>query len=321
MNVLTGAKLDLPNKQLDQIASNCMGQAVLYARGMLPYYGWRKALRFLLCVAAQPRLYASWFDYVGKQLPQYSALTGQNDLIGKPSLRYLRRWMTQAQKIQTLRHHYDILTHNFPAPALQQLQKGITLAQLTGRSGRTYRLVLQSHITKEGEFAIHFMDDTLNTMLASIRGTLDMEGSGARCFWIGSIQGPPPPYGREDVAAATRDLNALRPKQAVLQAVGYVCQWFGVNKLYAPHKDNHISHGWRRNVLQRSKIYADYDEFWEEFSTGQASWGDFCMTLPFARRNAEDVPSKRRKEWSLRYARIDEIGKGTCVALDQLRAE
>ncbi|MBV8060580.1 MAG: DUF535 family protein [Alphaproteobacteria bacterium] len=289
------------------------------AARMRPYHGLRKTLRFVFCAALQPGLYRDWFYLAEHKLPHLPTPSNENDFIYKPTLRYLRRWFRQTDKIRIICYHYTLLNTFFTDAGLQTLKDGLTLATLQGRNQQTYNITLHSHPTKEGELAIHFMDATLNTMLATIRGSFDLDANGQKIFWIGSLQGPPPPFNREHVAAATRDLNALRPKHAVLQALASVCQTMGVHILFAPHKYDHISFGPGRYMLGRQKIHSDYDQFWQDFAaTDVTAWGDFTLLLPFARRNPQDVPAKRRKEWTLRYARIEAILESTEAVIHAL---
>jgi uncharacterized protein VirK/YbjX len=78
---------------------------------------------------------------------------------------------------------------------------------------------------------------------------------------------------------------------------------------------NHISQrGWRRWNAKR-KISADYDEFWVESNGTARRDGDFDLPVVPVFRNAEDVKSKKRKEWTLRHARLDDLRAQILIAL------
>jgi uncharacterized protein len=291
-------------------------QAAIYARRLRPYYKGRKAFRFFLDALIHGSLYKEWFDYVEKRVPQ-GAMPDAGRLIQKPSMRYLRLWFSRRKKVRVIRSHYGILSALFAPEILRRLHqsKGILLAELTGKSGRDYKIMFHHYSTKEGEIAFHFIDTTLDIPLATVRGTFSAEAENRIVFWIGSLQGPPPPFGRKEISAATRDLHTLRPKQAVLHVVCALCAWMGIRSIYAPRRKNHVSQSWRRFWLGNRKIFADYDKFWEEFSAHRTPWDDFELSLPLPRRNLEDVQSKRRKEWVQRYARIDALTESTVTVL------
>ena len=295
-------------------------RVVAYTRRLRPQYKWRKTLGFFLDAMAHAGLYKEWFDYVEGEFPKAALPNSASRIIEIPSLRYIRRWFSTQEKMRLIRGHHNSFSALFSPEALRLLdhESGALLAELTGKSGHKYKIILQQNTTKEGEIAVRFIDTEQDIALATIRGTFGLEARGRRIFWIGSLQGPRPPSGRDIISTATRDLNTLRPKQAALEAVCALCAWMDVGTIYAPSKKNHVSQRWR-GILKRQKIFADYDKFWEEYSVQKTPQGDFQLSLPLPRRKREEVPSKRRTEWVRRYARIDALNESTATALSALR--
>lgn len=191
----------------------------------------------------------------------------------------------------------------FSAEGVENLwpRGGIDVATLTGKSGKLYVIRMMSEVAKEGALRISLFDPERGR-LASITGVLGCDSKGKSCFWIGALQGAVAD-GKQAVVAVTKDLNGLRPKQAVLQAAAVVCLWFGVEEMVGPSLGNQVADKTRAKA---QKIHTEYDEFWQEFTGGATDErGDYILSLPLPRRKLEEVQQKRRKNWTLRYARVD----------------
>lgn len=286
-------------------------QTLRYCRQALRHYRLRKTLRFMLKVVLRYRLYGDWFFFVNHGLPEGLTNHEREWLVPQPSRSYMRGWLTSVQKVQMLQTHYGQFLPRIPPSRLTEIcqEDGVAFSQQVGKSGRHYELRLHSHTYKEGDVWFLLWDTELDAVLATLRGTFGLDDAGQPVFWIGALQGPIPPVGRDDVAFATKDLNVLRPKQAVFMAAVALCEQWGVQQIYAPPLSNHIGSRFWHKVRKRNRVVADYDGFFEEYASSRTKRGDYVITLPLPRRKAEDVPSKRRKEWMQRYARIDQIGE------------
>jgi uncharacterized protein VirK/YbjX len=296
------------------------GKVAVYTRTLLPYCGRRKAAKFFLSAMTHPSLYATWFDYCETRLPKGVHSNTLKHCVEHTTRRYLRRWFAPKEKMELLRCHYDLFGARFSSASLERMQgqDGILLGELVGKSGHRYQMTFYQSMTKEGELVFRFTDSDLPAELATLRGTFGPGADGRAVFWVGAIQGPPQPSKREIIAHATRDLSVLRPKQAVLHAVCAFCAWMGVETLYAPTHENHVSYNWWRAWLSKHKILSDYDGFWKEFTTQKTSRGDACISLPLPRRKLEDVQPKRRKDWIQRHAHIDALTASAAAALTAL---
>jgi uncharacterized protein VirK/YbjX len=299
-----------------------LDKALGYARGLPPSCKRRTVAGFLLGVLMRPALYEYWFDYLENGLPKAAPYRARGHLAEHVMRRYMRRWFSVPEKMDMLRSHYDLLDAHFMPSVFERLRPypGLPLAQITGKSGRVYTLSIYHAMNKEGEISFCFKEENTTAMsLATLTGTFGHDHEGRKALWIGAMQGPSVPGGREAVTAATRDLNVLRPKQALLHAAAAMCAWMGIDHIYAPPHRNHVSYRWWRPVFTRHKIFSDYDAFWGEFTHTRAAWGDFHIALPLPRRKPEDVQPKRRKDWCRRYERIDAITSSTKLALDALK--
>ncbi len=264
-------------------------------------------LRFYLNARLHARIFAHWTAYLDKAMPGPDFAAARSRLAPRIFRPYLRPDFGVDDRANLLADHYYVLRKRFSPSALLPMmgEPGIAIAVLTGKSGRQYDLTLGTGTSKEGELSLCFMDRDINAPLAILRMVIG-GGRGSPILWIGGLQGAKPPWGRDEIVRATRDLNGLRPKHAVLQASCVLSEWLGIHRMLAPGRSNHISQrGWRK-WLPKRKIHADYDSFWQEFGALRAG-RDYELPLPLPRRAPEDVASKRRKEWLRRYERLDSL--------------
>ncbi|MGB6940781.1 MAG: DUF535 family protein [Bryobacteraceae bacterium] len=292
----------------------------IYIRKIISLFGYRKGVSFILSMLLMPTTYARWFDFLETRLPIDVSETLRYTLGYKIARPYLRRWLTTPNKIDVLKYHYGLFSHTLSPIGLRSLQEGILYAQFTGTTGREYSLIVRAESNREGEISIHFMDVEIKAILSSIRGVFRPDDEGHPEFWIGGMQGPKPPIGSKEISRVTRDLNIMRPKQAVLHAVAAFAGCFGAQRLIAPRLKNHVSYRWWRYLFPTRLIYSEFDQFWNETVSGRDNNGDYVLNIPFPRREAKQVPSKHRKDWVARYERLNSIAKATidmCNAISQ----
>lgn len=294
-----------------------MNKRSFYTKKIAKLYGREKALYFFIYTHLHHKIFAKWFRYLGTKLPDCTSEATKIRLSMRPVYRYMRPWLTARQKMDIITYYYTALAGRFrPAKLTDFLrEQGHEMAEITGKSGRKYGLVLITETTKEGAMKFHFMDKETNDCLAKVTGILGPDENRRPVFWIGGIQGANPPVGKEEIAFATKDLYSLRPKQAVFYAMCALAEWFGVDMVRAPSLRNQIA---MKVFYRKHKVLNDYNSFWEEF-VPQARDGDYHIPLPLPRRKAEDVPSKRRKDWLARYERIDAMASGIKKSLDSFR--
>ncbi|MBI3441198.1 MAG: DUF535 family protein [Proteobacteria bacterium] len=282
-----------------------MNRTLFYTKKIAALYGYEKAAYFFLYAHTHRKILNRWFDDLDTKLPSCTSEATRVRLAMRPVYRYVRPGLSPTQKIDIINYYYTSLATRFsPAGVTSFLhEEGHQMAELTGKSGRKYALILLTETTKEGAIKFLLMDTHLNACLAKITGIIGVDKNQHPVFLVGSIQGSYPPTGKEDIAHATKDLNNLRPKQVVFYAACALAEWFGIDTVLAPSLRNQIA---MKVFYRKHKIYNDYNSFWEEFVPISPD-NDYHIPLPVPRRQAADVPSKRRKDWLLRYERIDSL--------------
>jgi uncharacterized protein VirK/YbjX len=262
----------------------------------------RAVIFYVNAMRADSSTAQNWLNFVFDEL----AALPENlkfALAQKPFRPYLRRRLKAGERAEILRAHYQMLLQNFTSDAVASLlgQPGMKLATLTGKSGRTYSFYWGLSTTKEGETDFFFWDDQLNAPLATLTGVFD-----GKNFIIGGLRGIKPPLGRNEIVAGTRDLHALRPKHAVLAGACAAALAMGAETLIAPTQGNHIT---RKFGIASREILADYDAFWQEFTDVRQPDGDYIIPNILPRREAADVKSKKRTEWTRRMGHLDGLAE------------
>lgn len=290
-----------------------------YAAKIKRLYGYEKAFYFFCYATLHRRAFEAWFDFIETGAAAALPDVIKTRLAMRAAFRFVRPWMPLAARIEALNRHHALFAARFSAAGVQSLQtkEGVEIARLTGKSGREYSLYMVSDISKDGAMRISLCDHESGRRkrMASITGVIGAGSDGVPVFWIGALQGAQAD-GKQTVVAMTKDLNGLRPKQAVLQAVAAVSLWFGAKEMLGPSLKNQIAikKGWRAE-----NIHTEYDDFWQEFTGGATNdRGDYVLSLPLPRRKLEDVQQKRRKDWKLRYEKVDAMAADIAAALDKI---
>jgi len=297
-----------------------MNRTFLYTRKILAHYGYGKALQFFAYAQLYPQAFAKWFDFVETApLPEGAPDDFKLRLVMRAGFRFVNPAFSVPEAIEALTNHFTILKNSFPPAALSQFMAGCQIAEVMGQSGKKYAFKVLHDISKEGALTIALLDTEIDAFapLAILIGILSRNRDGQPNFMVGMLRGPglKIPNGKQRVVDATRDLKGLRPKQAVVHAASALAQWFGAKEIIAPSTENQIA---IRNWFKGQKIHADHDSFWQEFAKDAAPDGSYHLPLPLPRRDVADVQQKRRKDWLLRYEKIDAAAAGIKATLSGL---
>jgi len=279
-----------------------------------------RVLKFVVRAALQWRDTLRWLLFVENSLLAQAPGNVKKDLVEKIHRPYARRGLSTAQRVSLLIDHYGALEAALPYAILAAIIAGerLPLAYLDGRdAGRRYLIAISRdrHFHQQGELAILLVDDLMKDPLATLAVNIGVKCSGQLTLFVNGLQGPAPPIGKTEVKEATRSLDGLRPKHAVLETACAFARWLRADAIVATCKRNHVSQirgrRWRH-------IRADYDGFWAEFGAVAQADGNFQLPLAPPRRSVEQVPAKRRKSWLRRQVRLDTLGLDVTTALSIL---
>jgi len=236
----------------------------------------------------------------------------------KPATRFVSRRFGVSERISALKDYYTMLTGRFSPAGIGTLMNECPLAEITGKTGKKYIISVEQRVAKEGVLSLFFIDPEVYgaAPLAILMGLISQE-RGKPVFTVGMLRGPGlgVKEGKQRVVDATRDLNGLRPKQTLVHAAAALAQWFDAREIIAPSSKNEIP---IKNWFKGYKIKADHTSFWEEFTKEVAPDGNYHLALPLPRRDVAEVQQKRRKDWLLRYEKIDLMSAEIKKTLDGL---
>jgi uncharacterized protein VirK/YbjX len=296
-----------------------MNKTLSYTRKILALHGYGKALQFFVCAQVYRESFAKWFDFIETDLSEVASDDFKIRLAFRAAFRFVNPQFSVPERIEALISHYTALIKSFPRSALSEFMAGCEIAEVTGQSGKKYIFKVTHNISKEGALTVVMIDTETETYsaLAILTGIISLDRDRRPVFMIGMLRGPGRKLqdGKERISAATRDLNSLRPKQAVVHAASAVAQWFNAGEIIAPGTEKQIA---IKSRGKGQKIVADYDAFWQEFAKEPAPDGSYHLPLPLARRDVADVQQKRRKDWKLRYEKIDAVSADIKKTLDGL---
>ena len=208
--------------------------------------------------------------------------------------------MTTYARAELLCSHFRVARELFGEDLVRRLYLNSEHVMLA--SSDRYALVVSEPVRcwREGLLTVAWHDVVERVDLAWATVSFEMHTkSGKRGALIGGLQGPAG-AGRERVREATRACHGLRPKAAVMEAVGEFCKMARVETLTAVTKNTHVS---AATAIQFS---ADYDGFWRELG-GVETDGRFLLPLCPPHRDIGEVPSNRRAAFRRRQILIADL--------------
>lgn len=208
--------------------------------------------------------------------------------------------MSAYARAELLCSHFQVARQLFGEDLMRRLyldSEYVTLAS----SGR-YALVVSEPVRcwREGLLTVAWRDVFEDVDLAWATISFEVHAdSGKRGTLIGGLQGPAG-GDRERVREATRACHGLRPKAAVMEAVGELCSMARVDALTGVTKKTHVS------AATAVQFSADYDGFWRELGGVEVD-GRFSLPLRPCHRNISEVPSNRRAAFRRRQELIADL--------------
>ncbi len=278
------------------------------------HFGLARALTFARHAYRAPQNMRAWDDFVSATFPPEA----HDGMLLRPLRPYMREYFSVDARRALIRTHYTSLATLLRTQAALAGEPGALLSTLTGKSGEAYRLHLGRCTSKEGELTFDFLT-TRGESLAKLSVAIGEDEHDARVLWIGGLQGAKPPLGRDDIVRATRDLNGLRPKGAVLFAAQRLAQLAGLSGLRAPSNEGHISSNRLGSFQKKRRIHADYGQFWEEIGGSKLSDTEYVLPLVSPVRDISEVKRDKRREWKKRQAFFEQIGEDVATAIAAMR--
>ena len=254
----------------------------------------KKSVVFLGRSFANLRKSIHWIDFIERY--------GRAKRLGHPPLELVRKslgtyfvYRSPAAFTQRLLFdHFDICARAISRPALEALWQGrvVPLQDVQGRKD-VYHVSLcradQAGARHEGELTVQIRVDSLPTPLFRATFIFVTAPDGGVSLAIGGLQGPGVDGAKQALVAATRDLNGLRPKDALVLTLKGLAQRLGARELYAVANASHVIN--RRRTSKRDQLLNDYDAYWRD--RGGHEGGEFGFILPVGEAETT-TPANRR---------------------------
>ena len=266
-------------------------------------------LKFALRSAVFPLTTFNYLHQLAKLsfLPQL--LSSQGLLPAKPHRPYLRAGFSVAQRAQAILDHYQLMDRleNNQLRQLLLSPSGNLLARFSGKNEEQFALYCCSgHYDREGEITLllNYQDMTLASLSFSI-----IQEQQQRTLLIGGLQGPRKHISSDVIRDATKAAHGVFPKRLLMEAVFILAAQCGVQAITAVGDTTHVFRSLRYRHSKGDKFFASYSEFW--LSLGGEMRGDELFTLPLsmARKDLEEIASKKRAEYRRRYALLDTLAQ------------
>lgn len=265
--------------------------------------------KFLLRSLAAPMATQRWLHLLARQPHMETLLQAQPGLPCRLHRPYLSVKTRHDDAYAALDFHYKQFNRLLPAALLQShwSAQGAHLAQLTGKNGEQYRILLASLATldKEGEATLLFCDEK-DTVLAGLTFTL-CQREGKSTLFIGGLQGAKSWIPHENIQAATKACHGLFPKRLLLETACFLAPQLQIAQIQAVGNDTHIYRNWRYAKKKKEQLHADYDSFWRSLDGTPGDDGYYSLPLAMARKPMEDIVSKKRAEYRRRYELLDSL--------------
>lgn len=227
----------------------------------------------------------------------------------RPFHRFAQANMPAYARAELLCGHFRVVRELFGEDLVRRLyvdSEYVTLASI----GR-YALVVSEPVRcwREGLLTVAWRDVFEHVDLAWATISFESHSLGKRGALIGGLQGPAG-ADRERVREATRACHGLRPKAAVMEAVGGFCRIARVDTLTGVTKSTHVS------ATTAVQFSADYDGFWRELGGVEVD-GRFVLPLRPHHRDISEVPSNRRAAFRRRQTLIADLLAQIDRAIDE----
>lgn len=221
---------------------------------------------------------------------------------------YLSTRISNKERVSAILHHYNVQTSflgvdNF----LKHISNdGLIIARFVTKDNTHYSLhyISTYRLDREGEASI-ILKNASGKMLSEISFTL-CQRSGKNALIVGGLQGPNYQNAQDIIQQSTKNCHGLFPKRIVLEALTIVAHLQKVDEIYAVSNKAHVYRAMRYKNRTRH-IHSDYDSFWDMSEGILQNDGHYILPVTIARKNIEEVASKKRAEYRRRFNLLDNM--------------
>ncbi|HGB4253799.1 TPA: VirK/YbjX family protein [Salmonella enterica subsp. enterica serovar Virchow] len=227
-------------------------------------------------------------------------------LPAKPHRPYLHRGGSVRTRAQAVLDHYHAVQAQ-PEGVRQILtvSRETLLCRLAGRQGGRLDITCSPcGFDREGELMLILRyNDTVITRLSfsliRCRGRLTL--------FIGGLQGPARGEGTDIIRRATRECHGLFPRRVLCEALSVLAQLCRVDGVVAVSETRHVLRQLRYFYRKKGRFVARYSECWRSVGGRVREDGDYDLPVVLPRREAADIPARKRAEYRRRNDLLGEV--------------
>ncbi len=277
-------------------------------------HAWSKRVRFTARALRHFRTWRTWYSFL--QTSRFAAIGRFFPRLAETPFRpYLHKDMRTAERARVLLEHYDFIGRYTPAALQSALLQNqpflLNEACLPLQSeALLINLTYAKHMKQEGELSLSLgRTDSLDThrehaWIASLTFSVRRRGE-SWVIVVGGLQGGHAETGRDDARAATDVFHGLRPKPLLVHVLRQLATCWDIESIYGITNEAHCF--MRRRYRGRISIKSSYDELWAEQGGQWQADGYYRLPVQVARRDLQDVPSRKRSQYRRRYALLDSL--------------
>lgn len=245
-----------------------------------------------------------WLRFLTANKTNRRWLHANPSLMWKLQRPYLQSNWSTFDKLLALEDHYRWVAEQWPPTLVRRLQthrlEPLTGFDLVDDDERPVHygidLDIDARFAKEGELVLSLWRGRVR--LASLAFTVR---SIEHCWvaHIGCLQGPAAgPDNLSQIRMATKELQGLRPKQALMQVLYTVAGCLKITRIMAVANQAHV---YQANTRRRERVQSDYDGFWREMGAS-AQGMSFMLPDRLQQKALADIPSRKRALYRRRQA-------------------
>ena len=213
---------------------------------------------------------------------------------------YVNKKWTIADRLDALEQHYLALQAKGPLLVFDE-EHYLNLVEL-GPQYLDLRVVVDKPgwLRGEGEIGVSLFCQNcrIYTAMFLVTGNSD-----SRRMVVGGIQGWGMPQAKDLYVDLTHALHRLRPRDLLVSILKMIATNLGCSEIHGVSDECHRS----TQMFTSATKKTTYDDIWQEHGGTLNSDGFFVMPAQLLRREAADIPSRKRAQYRRRYKLLNNI--------------
>jgi hypothetical protein len=275
-----------------------------YTKNIYNDKGLKKARIFFLRSLLYFNHVINWLKFIDSFYKKYCLNSAPSDLAGLPIRSYVSNIFNIRKRITFLKNHYQIMEEIFSPEAIKELlsekNDKIIISSIFKKNGEPCYLKILMHgkFWREGAMTIYLTDEN-HKLITTLTFTISYDSIGKKSIFIGGLQGGSGAE-KSDIVNFTRSLGGLRPKHALIECCYSIASLIGAETIIGVSNKNHVFS--YQKTFQKS-----YDEIWKEIGSTIMKDENYLLPKSLEKRNFEDVPQKKRKDWLIRHGHLEKL--------------